>query len=56
MLTQEIKVTCNVTEYTSRDRRGCPVQYLHRALEGVVVARHVSHNLSLVGLLVSQKV
>lgn len=31
-------------------------QYLHRALEGVVVARHVSHNLSLVGLLVSQKV
>ena len=40
----------------TRARAGRAAQYLHRALEGVVVARHVCHNLSLIGLLVSQKV
>lgn len=45
-----------VMSHHTRARAGQAAQYLHRALEGVVVARHVSHNLSLIGLLVSQKV
>ena len=30
--------------------------YLHGALEGMIVARHVGHDLTFVGLLVSQQV
>ena len=30
--------------------------YLHGALEGMIVARHIGHDLTLVGLLISQQV